>query len=129
MRLKLGVAVATIVATFASLAFTALPAAAATYPNNITLGGSTARTDITDTELAVPSNWNASRQAIQNSRNGIYYYGTDPANSSRIIIRSYKDGALDPGFSSATGQAAFATQLNPGSRSSVDMATYDNGAK
>ena len=129
MRLKLGVAVATIVATFASLAFTALPAAAATYPNNITLGGSTARTDITDTELAVPSNWNASRQAIQNSRNGIYYYGTDPANSSRIIIRSYKDGALDAGFSSATGQASFSTQLNPGSRSSVDMATYDNGAK
>ncbi|MEN9965104.1 MAG: hypothetical protein RJA60_101 [Actinomycetota bacterium] len=129
MRLKLGVAVATIAATFASLTFTALPAAAATYPNNITLTGSTSRTDITDAELGVLSSFNASRQAIQNSHNGIYYYGADPANSSRIIIRSYKDGALDTGFASATGQTSFATQLNPGSRASVNMATYDNGAK
>ena len=129
MRLKLGVAVATIVATFASLSFTALPAAAATYPNNITLGGSTARTDITDTELAVPSNWNASRQAIQNSRNGIYYYGTDPANASRLIVRSYKDGALDTGFASGTGQTSFAVPLTPSNRGSLAMSTYDNGAK
>ena len=129
MRLKFGVAVATIFATFVSLAVTALPAAAASYPTNITLGGSTSRTDITDAELAIPSNWNSSRQAIQNSHNGIYYYGTDPANSSKLIVRSYKDGALDTGFAGGTGQASFSVPLTPSNRGSIDMATYDNGAK
>lgn len=129
MRLKLGVAVATIVATFASLAFTALPAAAATYPNNITLGGSTARTDIADTQLGAPSDWNSSKQAIQNAHNGIFYYGVDPANASRLIVRSYRDGALDSGFASGTGQTSFAVSLTSPNRSGMDMATYDNGSK
>ena len=129
MRLKFGVAITAALAVVLSALVGIEPAVAATYPNSITLGGSTTRTDITDAELAIPSNWNASRQAIQNSHNGIYYYGVDPANSSRLIVRSYKDGALDNGFASGTGQTSFAVPLTPSNRGSMDMATYDNGAK
>jgi hypothetical protein len=65
---------------------------------------------------------------VPNLHNGIYYYGADPANSSKIIIRSFKNGAVDTGFGGGTGQISFTAQLASSSRSSIEMATYNNGA-
>jgi Fibronectin type III domain len=128
VRFKLGFAATTILALAASLVVNVLPAAATSYPSSISTTGSTTRTDISDTQLATSSNYVAQEYAVPNLHNGFYYFGADPANASKIIIRSFKNGAVDTGFGGGTGQISFTAQLAPSSRSSIEMATYNNGA-
>lgn len=129
MRLKFGTSVVTLIATLAGLAFTALPAAAASYPTSITTSGSAVRTNITDNELSTISNSNSQPYAFENLHNGFFYVGADSSNNKRIVIRSYSDGVLDTGFGSGTGQVSFLGQLASTARNQIMFATYANGTK
>ena len=129
MRLRLGVAVATIVATFASLAFTALPAAAINYASVTASDSMATRTDITgDSQLSAPAYSTRQTYWATNVHGGIFEYGTNPTNSMQMVIRSFSNGALDTAFNS-TGSANVTMQIPAADRESVELSTYANGTK
>ena len=129
MRLKLGVAVATIVTTFASLAFTALPAAAVNYASVTASDSMATRTDITvGAQLGAPAYSTRQYYWATNVHGGIFEYGTNPVNNMQMVIRSFSNGVLDTSFNT-TGSANVTMQIPAADRESVELSTYANGTK
>ena len=127
MRLKFGVAVATIFATFVSLTTGAVPAFAISYASVTASDSMATRTDITgDSQLGAPAYTTRPSYWAPNMHGGIFEYGTNPTNNMQMIIRSFSNGALDTSFGSG-GTATVTLQIPAADRESVEFTTYNRG--